>query len=178
MSDKNKGEAITPTKILVGKIEVKYNYEEERDTEEFFVADLGTGFVREGEEIDLEVSTLIENISQRADLKGMLLDETGEAIKSLFTIDIADDDEEICKTINIVEDVAQQYFSVYAHTRDVLQLELDLKMPLDLDRIYKIKTRKGHEYRVIGSIYKPFQGIEEITIHELPHPLDEISYEN
>ena len=181
MKDKNQGEKITPSKILVGKIEVKYNYEEERNVEEFFVADLGTGFVREGEEIDLEVSTLIENITQPADLKGMLLNEKGEALKYLFSVFVKREDELSAvqrKDINIVEDVAQHYFSVYAHTRDVLQLELDLKTPLDIDRVYKMKTRKGHEYRIIGSIYRPFQEIEEVTLHELPQPLEETRYED
>lgn len=156
---------IYPSKVHVGKIEIKYHYRDDETFDSFIVADRGGSFVREAEEIDLHLSTEIAELKQPATRKGQLLTAEGEAVRYLYD------------NTDIVQHTAKEFFSIHARTHDMLTVEMSPKIVNDLKSIYTLPTRPHKEYKIIGSIYTPAEQKEEITFIEITNNEEEALYE-
>lgn len=149
-----------PSEVTVGRVSVRYNMREGEEYNRFLLCDRGTDYVREGEEINLSLTTRIEGVDQKGTIKGWLYNAVGEQLREVGRM-------------NLVERAAKNFFAVYGETQDRVTLRTPAKGPYSPIQQYRLKGRPGHTYYIAGSRWDVVGEEEELSLFEVPHKINE-----
>lgn len=153
-------EVFTPTQITVGKVSLRYTMREEEEYNDYLLCDKGEEYVREGEEIQLSLTTKIDGLNQKGTLKGWLYNHEGIQLSQVGGM-------------NLVERAARNFFAFYGKTQDRITLRTLARQPYDITKQYRLKGRPGHDYIIVGSRFDVAHEEEELTLFEAPEKATE-----
>lgn len=153
-----------PSRIKIGRISLRYDCTDTIQYEQYLYCDRKNSYQREAEEVQLAYTTAMQGIRLPNNLKGLLLDESGQPLRQISGRTSA-------------EWVVASLFSLRGKPTDTLTLTTRTRRAFAPGQLFRLRNRPGHTYRIAGSRYDVRQQEYELILTDIPTPIEETRYD-